>query len=66
MGVKVDGVVGDGVAVSVRPDAVRFVVAHVVRLLRSGRGCAHLPGLKRSARVGLRASLKPYTYIYNR
>ena len=47
----------------VSPDAVRVVVAHVVRLLRSGRGCAHLPGLKRSARVGLRAILKPYTHI---
>ena len=63
MGVKVARLVGDGVAVGVRPDAVRFVVAHCVRLLRSGRGCAHLPGLKRSARVGLCASLAPYTHI---
>ena len=38
-GVKVAGVVGDGVAVVVRPDAVRVVVAHGVQLLRSGRGC---------------------------
>ena len=29
-------------------------------------GCAHLPRLKRSARVGLCASLTPYTHIYNR
>ena len=34
-GVKVAGVVGDGVAVVVRPDAVRVVVAHGVKLLRS-------------------------------
>lgn len=39
MGVKVARLVGDGVAVGVRPDDVRFVVAHCVRLLRSGRGC---------------------------
>ena len=51
MGVKVAGVVGDGVAVGVRPDVVRGVVAHGVRLLRSWRGCARLTGLKRSARV---------------
>ena len=44
-------IVGDGVAVVVRPDAVRVVAAHGVKLLRSGRGCAHLPGLKRSGRV---------------
>ena len=37
----------------VRPDAVRGVVAHGVKLLRSGRGRADLQGLKRSARVGL-------------
>ena len=43
----------------VRPDAVRGVVAHGVKLLRSGRGCAHLPGLKWSARVGLCASPTP-------
>ena len=46
-------VVGDGVAVVVRPDAVVFVVAHGVKLLRSGRGCAHLPSLKRSRCVCL-------------
>ena len=39
MGVKVARLVGDGVAVVVRPDVVRFVVAHGVKLLRSGRGC---------------------------
>ena len=38
-GVKVARIVCDGVAVGVRPDAVRCVVAHGVRLLRSGRGC---------------------------
>ena len=38
MGVKVARLVGDGVAVGVRPDAVRGVVAHGVKLLRSGRG----------------------------
>lgn len=39
MGVNVARLVGDGVAVVVRPDAVRGVVAHGVKLLRSGRGC---------------------------
>ena len=34
-GVKVARLVGEGVAVVVRPDAVRCVVAHGVRLLRS-------------------------------
>ena len=48
----------------VRPDAVLVVVAHGVRLLRSWRWCAHLPGLKRSVRVGLCASLAPHTHIY--
>ena len=62
-GVKVVRVVGDGVAVVVRPDAVRVWLLMGVRLLRSGRGCAHLPGLKRSARVGLCTSLAPYIYI---
>ena len=66
MGVMVARLVGEGVAVVVLPDAVRVVVANGVQLLRSGRGCTHLPGLKRSARVGLCASLTPYTYIYNR
>ena len=37
-GVKVARLVGDGVAVVARPDVVRFVVAHGVTLLRSGRG----------------------------
>ena len=36
--VKVVRVVGDGVSVVVRPDVVRGVVAHGVKLLRSGRG----------------------------
>ena len=36
-GVKVAQIVGDGWAVGVRPDAVLVVVAHCVRLLRSGR-----------------------------
>ena len=36
-GVKVARVVGEGVAVGVRPDSVLVVVAHGVRLLRSGR-----------------------------
>lgn len=41
MGVNVARLVGDGVAVVVRPDAVRCVVAHGVRLLRSwGEGVA--------------------------
>ena len=65
-GVKVVRVVGDCVADVVRTDAVRFVVAHGVQLLRSGRWCAHLPGLKWSARVCLCTILAPYTYIYNR
>ena len=43
MGVKVVRVVGDGVAVVVRTDAVRGAVAHVVRLLRSGRGAPISP-----------------------
>ena len=64
--VKAARIVGDGVAVGVRPDAVLVVVAHGVRLLRSWRVCAHLSGLKRSVRVGLCASLTPYIYIYNR
>ena len=34
MGVKVARVVGDGVAVVVRPDTVRVVVAHGVRNTR--------------------------------
>ena len=38
-GVKVAGVVGDGVAVGVRPDAVRVWLLMVWKLLRSGRGC---------------------------
>ena len=89
MGVKVVRVVGDGVAVVVRPDSVRSMVSHGVELpgslvmvWRSLRalmsfgvwllmvwscldrdGCAHLPGLKRSERVGLCASLAPYIYI---
>ena len=40
--------------------ARRFVVAHGVELLRSCPGRAHLHGLKRSARVGLCASITPY------
>ena len=59
-GVKVVRVVGDGVAVVVRPDAVRVVLVHGVQLLRSGRGCANLTGLKRSARVGV---CEPYTLL---
>ena len=39
MGVNVARLVGDGVAVVVRPDAVRCVVAHVLRLLRSCKVC---------------------------
>ena len=70
LGVVVHGregcpVVGDGVAVVVRPDAVRVWLSVACSCLDRD-GCAHLPGLKRSARVGLRASLTPYTYIYNR
>ena len=38
-GVKVAGVVGDGVAVGVRPDAVRAWLLMGAKLLRSGRGC---------------------------
>ena len=38
-GVKVAGVVGDGVAVGVRPDSVLGVVVRGLRLLRSVRGC---------------------------
>ena len=45
MGVKVARLVGDGVAVVVRPDAVRGVVAHGVRLLGSGRGCGGRRGV---------------------
>ena len=92
MGVKVVRVVGDGVAVVVRPHSVRSMVSHGVELpgslvmvWRSLRalmsfgvwllmvwscldrdGCAHLPGLKRSGRVGQCASLATYTHIYNR
>lgn len=39
MGVKVARLVGEGVAVVVRPDAVRVVLVYGVQLLRSGRGC---------------------------
>ena len=39
MGVKVARLVGDGVAVGVRPDAVREWLLMGVRLLGSGRGC---------------------------
>ena len=39
MGVKVARLVGDGVAVGVRPDAVRVCLLMGVRLLGSGRGC---------------------------
>ena len=39
MGVKVARLVGDGVAVGVRPDAVRVWLLRGVRLLGSGRGC---------------------------
>ena len=66
MGVKVARLVGDGVAVVVRPDAVRCVVAH------GGGSCSDrgegvpISPLEASARVGLCASLTPYTYIYNR
>ena len=90
--VKVVRVVGDGVAVVVRPDVVRGVVAHGVRLpgslamawrllctmgvvlgvvahgvelLRSGRGCDHLPGLKRSGRVVCFESYTLLIYTYN-
>ena len=54
----------DSVAVVVRPDVVRVVVAHGVKLLRSGLGCVHLPGLK-LARV-LRSITSLVPYIYNR
>ena len=63
-GVKVVRVVGDGVAVVVCPDVVRDVVAHGVKLLRSGRGCVHLPGLKLARVLRSITSLAPY--IYNR
>ena len=45
MGVKVARLVGDSVAVVVRPDAVRGVVAHGLQLLRSGRGCGGRRGV---------------------
>ena len=64
MGVKVARLVGDGVAVVVCPDVVRDVVAHGVKLLRSGRGCVHLPGLKLARVLRSITSLAPY--IYNR
>ena len=48
-GVKVARIVCDGVAVGVRHDAVLVVVAHGVRLLRSGRGCGGRCGV--SARI---------------
>ena len=63
IGVKVAGVVGDGVAVGVRPDAV-LVLLPMACSCSDRDGCAHLSGLKRSARVGLCASLTSYTYIY--
>ena len=64
-GVKVVRLVGDGVAVVARPDAVRFVVVHGMKLLRSCRGCAHLPRLKRSACAVCVRALH-LIYIYNR
>ena len=63
-GVKVSGVVVDGVADVVRPDAVLGVVAHGVKLLRS---CGAFPS-PRLEEVGSSWSVcEPCTlYIYNR
>ena len=44
-GVKVAWVVGDGVAVGVRPDVVRAWLIVGARLPRSGRGCVGLCGV---------------------
>ena len=56
--------VGDCVAVVVRPDAVRFVVAHGVKLLRSWRVC---PSPRLEAVGACWSVCKPCTlYIYNR
>ena len=63
-GVKVARLVGDGVAVIVRPDAVRGVVAHGREAAQIGaRVCPSPPGLKWSARVCLCMSFAPYIYI---
>ena len=62
-GVKAVRIVGDGVAAVVRPDAVRVWLLMVRSCSDRGQGCAHLPRLKQSARVGLCASLH-HTYIY--
>ena len=57
-GVKVSRIVGDGVAVVVRPDAVLVVVAHGVRLLRS---CGAFPS-PQLEEVGAFCSVcEPYT-----
>ena len=68
-GVKVARIVADGVAVGVRPDAVRCVVAHGVRLLRSWRWCGGRCGV--SARilevaqiVNFAPSLSRYKILY--
>ena len=64
MCVKVVRLVGDGLAVVVRPDAVRGVVAHGRGSCSDrGEGVPISPGLKRLARVGLCASFAPYIYI---
>ena len=65
-GVKVSGVVGDGVAVSVCALVVVLALLIMARSCSNRDGFAHLHGLKLSARVVLRASLAPYTHIYNR
>ena len=61
-GVKVARIVGDGVAVGVRPDAVLVVVAHGVRLLRS---CGAFPSPQLEEVGACWSVCEPYTlYIY--
>ena len=64
-GVKVVRVVGDGVALLCALMSFGAWLPMGVKLLRSGRGCAHLPGLKRSGRVVCFESYTLLIYTYN-
>ena len=56
MGVKVARLVGDGVAVGVRPDAVRGVVAHGREAAQIGARCGGLCGVSAHGMVVLLCS----------